>query len=558
MYEKILAWQNLLNAFRKAALGKRGKPYVAAFEHRLEDNLIDLSASLRDKTYRPGAYTNFYIHEPKKRLISAAPFRDRVVHHALCNVIEPIYEKIFINESYANRKNKGTHRALNRAQQFARRYRYALKCDIRQFFPSIDHTVLKKILSKKIKDPDVMELIGLILKSGEGVHQDTYDMVYFPDDDIFAINRPRGLPIGNLTSQFWANVYLNPFDYFINRELSCTAYLRYVDDFLLFSDSKKELWSHKRAIEKRLMRFRVTMHPCQVQPTEKGIPFLGFIVFPQRRKLKNRKGFYFERRLRQIVFQHRQGDIPLEKVLASISGWANHVRFGNTVGLRESFLSRQKHLPIDIVRKTLFYDPSMNENRKARQREKKKRWLRNKFRRSRRRKQTGVYFFTLVTYDAAEIFRNEATVDLLKKSFKKIIIRYPFKIVASVLLPNHMHCIWIMPWEDQDYALRWRLIKDDFTMNFRSKVQEGIDKDILSVDIKDDKLRNIWQRGLSTRMMRNRWETKEYIERIHMDPVWHNLVNAPINWPYSSFHKFVRCGIYDMQWGSNMDLKQRT
>lgn len=241
MYFEMTSWDNLLWAYQRAAKGKRGQPNVAAFEHRLEDNLIALQRELRSHSYRPGAYYNFLIHEPKRRVLSAAPFRDRVVHHALCNLIEPIFERSFIHDSYANRVGKGTHRALDRCQQYARRYRYVLQCDVRQFFPSVDHTILRTILWQKVADPEVRQLIDLILHGGAGVLVDEYAMTYFPGDDLLSALRLRGLPIGNLTSQFWANCYLNPFDHFVKQELRCRAYQRFVDDFLLFADTKSQL-----------------------------------------------------------------------------------------------------------------------------------------------------------------------------------------------------------------------------------------------------------------------------------------------------------------------------
>ena len=326
MYHELTSWDNLLLAYRKASKGKRGKANVAAFEHRLEDNLLALQAELRGQTYQPGAYVHFTIHEPKHRLISAAPFRDRVVHHALCNLIEPIFERSFIHDSYANRVGKGTHRALQRCQTFARRYPYVLQCDVRQFFPAIDHAILRDILARKIGDAQVLDLAGRILASGEGVLHEEYDMVYFPGDDLFAIHRPRGLPIGNLTSQFWANCYLNPFDHFVKRELGCKAYLRYVDDFMLFAEDKKTLWAWKEAIEARLARFRLTIHSgAHPRPVTDGIPFLGFITFPGRRRLNRRKGVYYARKLRRLT--------------ASVQGWVNHVRYGNTTGLRKAMFS---------------------------------------------------------------------------------------------------------------------------------------------------------------------------------------------------------------------------
>ena len=336
-YAELCSWENLLRAYGKASRGKRGHPNVAAFEHRVEDNILQLQRELVEQIYAPGPYVNFTIHEPKRRWISAAPFRDRVVHHALCNVIEPMFERSFVRDTYANRLGKGTHRALERCQQFARRHRYVLQFDVRQFFPAIDHAILEQTLARKIHDPQVMWLVSRVLGSGAGVLSEEYDMRYFPGDDLFAVLRPRGLPIGNLTSQFWANVYLNSFDHFVKRELRCSAYLRYVDDFLLFADDKATLWRWKDAVVERLDGLRLTVHPgAHPRPVEEGIPFLGFITFPYRRRLKRRKGVGFRRRLRVLVDGFRRSDVPLGRVTASVQGWVNHVRYGNTIGLRKA------------------------------------------------------------------------------------------------------------------------------------------------------------------------------------------------------------------------------
>ena len=173
----------------------------------MADRLLALQAELQQDTYRPGPYHHFVIHEPKRRVISAAPFRDRVVHHALCNIIEPFFESLFYPHSYANRVGKGTHSALDQLQAYARRYRYVLRLDIVQHFPSLDHAVLKRELFRVIEDGRVRGLIDTILASGEGVLADEYDMVYFAGDSLLDRIRPRGLPIGNLTSQFWSNCY---------------------------------------------------------------------------------------------------------------------------------------------------------------------------------------------------------------------------------------------------------------------------------------------------------------------------------------------------------------
>ena len=335
--DQIATWSNLHIAYRKAAKGKRGRAAASRFEYNLEHNLLTLQRDLTSHAYRPGRYHHFYIHEPKRRLISAAPFRDRVVHHTLCAIVEPRFEASFIHDSYANRVGKGTHRALDRAQSFARTSEFVLQCDVKQFFPSIDHEILQTALFAKVAEPELRWLIQLILKSGESVPHERFDMVYFPGDDLMAALRPRGLPIGNLTSQFWANVYMNGFDHFVKRELRCKKYVRFVDDFLLFSDDKVQLWHWKEAIDRRLASLRLVLHDgAHPRPTAEGFPFLGFHIFPDRRRLLNRKGYHFRRQLRRAVEAHRGGELSREDLDARIRGWVNHARYGNTVGLRKA------------------------------------------------------------------------------------------------------------------------------------------------------------------------------------------------------------------------------
>ncbi len=341
VFSQIASWENLLLAYQKAARGKRGRASAAGFEHQLSDHLLELQDELHERRYRPGPYRHFVIHEPKQRKISAAPFRDRVVHHALCNVIEPWFERRFIFDSYANRLGKGTHRAVARLQQFARRYQYVLRLDIVKHFPSIDHAILFEILARVICDSDVLWLVDKIIASGDGVLDEEYTMQWFPGDDLLALTRPRGLPIGNLTSQFWSNCYLDPFDHFIKRELRCPAYLRYVDDFALFSDSKRELWRWKQAIVERLARFRLTIHPqAEVTPVQHGIPWLGFIVYPTHRRVKARNVRNFTRRLRERWGEYCAGRISFAEFDASVQGWINHVRYADTWGLRRHVLGR--------------------------------------------------------------------------------------------------------------------------------------------------------------------------------------------------------------------------
>ncbi|HIC76905.1 MAG TPA: RNA-dependent DNA polymerase, partial [Candidatus Dadabacteria bacterium] len=207
LWSNIIDFDNLLFASRKAQRGKRFQENVLRFNYDLEAELFDIRDELMEKTYQPGEYKTFEIYEPKKRMISAAPYRDRVVHNALCNVIEPIFEKSFIYDSYANRKEKGTHKALDRFVKYFRSSQYVLKCDIVKYFPSIDHEILKNLLRRKIKCKDTLWLINLIIDNS---NPQIPANEYFEGDDLFTpFERKKGLPIGNLTSQFFANIYLN-------------------------------------------------------------------------------------------------------------------------------------------------------------------------------------------------------------------------------------------------------------------------------------------------------------------------------------------------------------
>jgi retron-type reverse transcriptase len=172
-------------------------------------------------------------------------------------------------------------------------------------------------------------------------------MHYFPGDTLWEALRPRGLPIGNLTSQFWANCYLNPFDHFVKRELVCRGYVRYVDDFLLFADDKRTLWAWREALERRLARLRLTIHPgAQPRPTTEGFPFLGFVVYPAYRRLKRRKVVAYRRRFKHLIAEWVAGRETQEAVFHSLRGWINHARYGDTWGLRASVVAQ---IPGDMV-----------------------------------------------------------------------------------------------------------------------------------------------------------------------------------------------------------------
>ncbi|MEQ8385696.1 MAG: RNA-directed DNA polymerase [Coleofasciculus sp. A1-SPW-01] len=339
LWYQIIAFENLLNAARQAQRGKRFRHNVLTFNYNLEAELFQLKTELDQKTYQPGTYKTFEIVEPKRRLISAAPYRDRVVHHAMCNIIVPIFERTFIADSYANRVGFGTHRALRRFTQFARSQRYVLQCDIRQYFPSIDHAILKTQLRRKLKCKDTLWLIDTIIDNSN--EQDPV-VDHFPGDLLLTpLQRRRGLPIGNLTSQFFANVYLNGLDHFIKEQLKIKNYVRYVDDFALFSDDHQKLTLVRSAIEDYLAGIRLKIHPIKSQlfETKQGANFLGFRILPNQIRVRTENLRRARRRLRRLQTDYNQGRISAQEVYQSLQSWVAHLEQGDTWRLRQKIFA---------------------------------------------------------------------------------------------------------------------------------------------------------------------------------------------------------------------------
>lgn len=275
-------------------------------------------------------------------MISAAPYRDRVIHHALCNVIVPIFEQTFTDDTYANRTGYGTHRALRKFIHYARTHKYILQCDISKYFPSIDHEILKRIIRRKIKCTDTLWLIDTVIDASNP--QETVNF-YFPGDDLFApVERRRGLPIGNLTSQFFANVYLNRFDHFVKQKLGCQAYVRYVDDFALFADDHEYLIAARRSIEEQLAGLRLKIHPVksQIFESRKGANFLGFRVLPDRIRVRSENLRRARRRLNLLSRQHAQEEKSLQEITHSIRSWISHLEHGDTWMLRKEIFDRYR------------------------------------------------------------------------------------------------------------------------------------------------------------------------------------------------------------------------
>ena len=340
IWEQVVAMDNLHLAYCKARKGKRRRPDVAQFSLDLERNLLTLQRELAAGEYAPGAYRQFTVYERKPRLISVAPFRDRVVHHAVMNVLEPLLDKRFIPDTYACRKGKGVHRAVQRYQQFARENAYVLKLDIARYFPSIDRGILKQQLARRIKDKAVLNLLYRIIDNGPETREPAQ---FFPGDDLVSVSeRHRGLPIGNLTSQFLANLYLDEFDHWLKETKRVKGYLRYVDDIYLLGNDKQELWALRDEIAGKLQDIRLALHPSKthIHSTTARVDVLGYKVSRCQRWLRNDNGFRFHRRLKRLSRLYQTADMDWPALNASVQSWIGHARHAETEGLREAIFNQ--------------------------------------------------------------------------------------------------------------------------------------------------------------------------------------------------------------------------
>lgn len=323
LYPQIYDFDNIHLAYLKARRNKRYKQDVLLFSARLEENLIDIQNRLIWKTYRPSRYKYFTICEPKERLIAALPFFDRVVHHALCNIIEPICERSMIQDSYACRRGQGVLSGVLRTTRFlrdaGRRWGrvYCLKADVTKFFPSIDHEMLKKIIRKRIACPDTLALIDTIIDSTE---------------------TDRGLPIGSLTSQLWANVYLNELDHFVKETLRIKYFIRYMDDFVILHRDKTALGVVLAEIIGFLdERLRLTLNDkTQIFPiSPRCIDFLGYRIWPDHRLLRKMNVKRTKRKFKKYSRFYGQDRIDLDDIRPGIVSWLGHAKHADTWRLRK-------------------------------------------------------------------------------------------------------------------------------------------------------------------------------------------------------------------------------
>ncbi|MBI2666886.1 hypothetical protein HYX13_04700 [Candidatus Woesearchaeota archaeon] len=326
LWESLCSSDNLLLAFRKASKGKTTKEYVVDFEKNLEENIQLLQTELLIHSYHPQPLKTFILRDPKTRKISISAFRDRIVHHALCNIIEPLFEKSFIYDSYANRKCKGTLKAVQRFEYFAKKVSknnstqsYVLKADIYHYFESADHKILLNLLKRRIKDENVLWLIRIILAN-------------------YSTKSGNGMPLGNLTSQFFANVYLHDLDFFVKHTLQVHYYLRYVDDFVLFHPEKKVLEKWKEKIKTfTIEKLNLQLHPqkSRILSLEQGVDFLGFKIFPHHRLLKKRNVRTFQRKLLTLTTAYEQKEAEYDVIYNFLEGWMAYAKQANTYKMRQ-------------------------------------------------------------------------------------------------------------------------------------------------------------------------------------------------------------------------------
>lgn len=320
MFKKITSLENLFLAWHEFKPDKIAKEDVSRFAIDVEEHLFALHASLTAGTWRHGHYSAFYVRDPKLRHIHKASVSDRVLHHAIVRVVEPVFDKSFIFDSYSSRKTKGAHKAGERFREFTWKLSrnntktvWILKCDIRKFFDSVDHAILLKLLKKKIIDEKAVQLLWTVINS-------------------FSVIPNKGIPIGNLTSQLFSNIYLNSFDHFVKRELHVKEYIRYADDFVMLSRDRAYLERLVPAIKDWLERhLELTLHPRKVFITKwhRGVDFLGFVHFPYYAIMRTKTKQRVIRKTRQAYQKLQEGKISaynFAQTLASYRGRLKHCR----------------------------------------------------------------------------------------------------------------------------------------------------------------------------------------------------------------------------------------
>ena len=337
-----LDFEALHTAWRAAATGKRRRIDVAGFEVRLAEGLEHLRCSLAEGRWQPGPYRVFSVVERGKvRRVAAAPFADRIVHHAVVNALAPVWEKRYVGWSCANRLGRGTHAAMQRAVAGARQCRFALSVDVARFFPSVDHEVLKGLVARHVGDGPLLDLVGRIIDSGRLLFSLNEARPWMPPHEgLLALARPRGLPIGNQTSQFLGNVQLHPVDLVVAQQVRPRAAVRYVDDLMLFDNDRGRLEDARLRIEASLAGLRLRAHPHKTRlvSTAEGFTFVGYRVTPNGIRLPRATLSRFHGRLHALQRGFAEGRLSIDEVRASVAGMCGHTKAAQLDGLMNALL----------------------------------------------------------------------------------------------------------------------------------------------------------------------------------------------------------------------------
>ncbi len=337
-FAAVASIETLVRAHQKSLAGKRSSRTATMSNYHFMSQILEIQHELTHGTYKPSPYRKRLITEPKVRRIEAPAFRDRVVHHALHSVISPFYERHFIYDSYACRPGKGIHRAMTRVQYFLRAIpdAYVCKIDISKYYGTVNHAKLKQLLARRIADQELLRVLDTIISSS---HSGTeYDHL-FPPDSHQRTKGSRGIPIGNLTSQIFANIYLHEADMYAKHVLKIRHYIRYMDDILLFSSDKKELHRWQRALTEFLYEdLYLTVNPRKVRvyPARMGVDFVGYVLYPHTRRVRASSVRRFRRRFNKKLQGLVAGRTSVESVEASFRAWSAHARHGNGVALIEN------------------------------------------------------------------------------------------------------------------------------------------------------------------------------------------------------------------------------
>lgn len=297
LMEQITTVDNLLAAFHKARKCKDDRSYVVAYRENLFENILALRESLLRGTTPIGQYNYFTIYDPKKRQICAAAFQERIVHHAIINICHAYFDKNLIYDTYASRLGKGVYAAIDRAREAMRCYAYVGKLDVRKFFDSVPHEGLKARLAHLYKDPQLLKLFGKII--------DSYRSQWSKENPDGVV---RGIPIGNLTSQYFANFYLSFLDHYAKEQLRVPVYIRYMDDILVFGRDKAEVQAYVRAMDAFLTaQLGLVFKPVVLNRTTLGVSFLGYALYPHKILLNRRSKLRFKRKLKIYTQKYENG-----------------------------------------------------------------------------------------------------------------------------------------------------------------------------------------------------------------------------------------------------------